>query len=123
MNLPSYLYRMMTHVVELLSARNIQAQDFLLGEREELDGISLEEHHRLVYAQLLSSHPCTWQLAPLYLASCPRKGQGFLEKLLLMQPISDLTQTHLKVCIEDTMVLWYLIIIVIGRRKISKFLC
>ena len=106
-----YLCRMMTHIVELLSARNIEAQDFLLGEREELDGITLEEHHRLVYAQLLSSHPCTWQLAPLYLASCPRKGQGFLEKLLLRQPISGHTQTHLKVCIEDTWALFLQIVI------------
>lgn len=88
---------MLTHMVELLSAQNLQAQSFLSEEREVLDGISLEELHRLVYAQVLSSHPCTWQLAPFYLASCPRQGQGLLEKLLLMQPVSGQNRLCLKV--------------------------
>ncbi|KAI5078662.1 hypothetical protein GOP47_0006333 [Adiantum capillus-veneris] len=88
---------MLTHMVELLLAKNGQAQLFLTEEREVLDGMSLEEFHRLVYAQLLSSHPCTWQLAPFYLASCPRQGQGLLEAVLLMQPVSSHSKAPMKV--------------------------
>lgn len=88
---------MITHMVELLLAKNGQAQTFLTEEREVLDGMSLEEFHRLVYAQLLSSHQCTWQLAPFYLASCPRQGRGLLEATLLMQPVSSHTKVPMKV--------------------------
>ncbi|MCO5555026.1 hypothetical protein L7F22_008565 [Adiantum nelumboides] len=88
---------MLTHITELLLAKNGQAQSFLTEEREVLDGMSLEEFHRLVYAQLLSSHPCTWQLAPFYLASCPRQGRGLLEAVLLMQPVSSHRKVPMKV--------------------------
>lgn len=88
---------MLTHMVELLSAKNTHAQALLCDKMDTLGGVSLEELHRLVYAQLLSSHPCSWQLAPLYLAYCPQQGRALLENLLLMQPISDRSRLTLKV--------------------------
>ncbi|KAL6980098.1 Nucleoporin nup85 [Sarracenia purpurea var. burkii] len=52
---------MVTHAVELLTAGSTQAEILLLEERYNLGGISMEELHRLVYAQVLSSHVLTWQ--------------------------------------------------------------
>ncbi|KAH7437778.1 hypothetical protein KP509_05G088400 [Ceratopteris richardii] len=88
---------MVTHMLELLSAKNGQAQSFLTEERDEFDGLSLEEFHRLVYAQILSSYPCTWQLTPFYLASGTHQGQGLLEAILLMRPVSSDSKVSAKV--------------------------
>lgn len=78
---------MVTHAMELLTCENDQADLLLHEERYNLGGISIEELHRLVYAQVLSSHPSTWQIAPTYLASCPKQGLGLLEILLYKQPV------------------------------------
>lgn len=56
------LCRMVTHATELLTAENNEAELVLHGERYNLGGISIEELHRLVYAQILSSHTLTWQV-------------------------------------------------------------
>lgn len=49
--------------MELLTATDDQADILLHEERYNLGGISMEELHRLVYAQVLSSHPLTWQVS------------------------------------------------------------
>ncbi|XP_039849041.1 nuclear pore complex protein NUP85-like isoform X3 [Panicum virgatum] len=78
-----------THAMELLTADNDYADTMLHEERPNLGGISIEELHRLVYAQVLCSHSLTWQIAPTYLSSCLNQGLGLLEILLLKQPIQD----------------------------------
>ncbi|KAG9439936.1 hypothetical protein H6P81_020101 [Aristolochia fimbriata] len=78
---------MVVHAVELLTAENAKAEDVIHEERYDLGGMSIEELHRLIYAQVLSSHALTWQIAPAYLLSCPKNGLGLLEILLLKQPI------------------------------------
>eukprot|EP00268_Persea_americana_P039792 TRINITY_DN3943_c0_g1_i8.p1 TRINITY_DN3943_c0_g1~~TRINITY_DN3943_c0_g1_i8.p1 ORF type:complete len:715 (+),score=131.54 TRINITY_DN3943_c0_g1_i8:102-2246(+) len=78
---------MVTHAIELLTADNVQADFLLHEERYNLGGISIEELHRIVYAQVLSSHALTWPIAPVYLASCPKQGFGLLEILLYRQPV------------------------------------
>ncbi|CAI0441388.1 unnamed protein product [Linum tenue] len=80
---------MVAHAIELLTAGSNEADFLVHEERENLGGISLEELHRLVYAQLLSSHLLTWQIAPIYLTSCMRQGMGMLEILLLKQPVQE----------------------------------
>ncbi|GFS44894.1 hypothetical protein Acr_00g0092700 [Actinidia rufa] len=92
------------HAVELLTAGSTQADILLHEERYNLGGISMEELHRLVYAQVLSSHALTWQawdlevsslirsqvrnlIAPIYLTSCMKQGMGLLEILLYKQPV------------------------------------
>ncbi|KAG5540710.1 hypothetical protein RHGRI_020817 [Rhododendron griersonianum] len=52
---------MVVHAAELLAAGNTQMEILLHEERHNLGGISMEELHRLVYAQVLSSHALTWQ--------------------------------------------------------------
>lgn len=54
---------MIAHAIELLTAGSTQAEIVLNEERLNLGGISLEELHRLVYAQVLSSHALTWQVS------------------------------------------------------------
>lgn len=49
--------------MELLTADNGHADILLHEERYNLGDISIEELHRLVYAQVLSSHPLTWQVS------------------------------------------------------------
>ncbi|KAK1367795.1 Nuclear pore complex protein Nup85 [Heracleum sosnowskyi] len=78
---------MITHAIELLTAGSTQADILLHEERNNLGGICIEELHRLVYAQVLSSHALTWQIAPIYLASCKKQGMGLLEILLYKQPV------------------------------------
>ncbi|ERN15082.1 hypothetical protein AMTRI_Chr05g67170 [Amborella trichopoda] len=78
---------MVVHAIELLTAKSHQAEVVLHEQRYNLGGISIEELHRLVYAQVLSSHALTWQLAPIYLAACPKQGLGLLELLLYKQPM------------------------------------
>uniref|UniRef100_A0A0E0C7M4 Nuclear pore complex protein Nup85 n=1 Tax=Oryza meridionalis TaxID=40149 RepID=A0A0E0C7M4_9ORYZ len=80
---------MVTHAMELLTADNDYADMMLHEERPNFGGISIEELHRLVYAQVLCSHALTWQIAPTYLSSCLNQGLGLLEILLLKQPIQD----------------------------------
>ncbi|VAH63458.1 unnamed protein product [Triticum turgidum subsp. durum] len=80
---------MVTHCMELLAADNDYADIMLHEERPNFGGISIEELHRLVYAQVLCSHSLTWQIAPTYLSSCLNQGLGLLEILLLKQPIQD----------------------------------
>lgn len=55
-------YRMITHAIELLTAGSTQADILLHEESTYLGGICIEELHRLVYAQVLSSHALTWQV-------------------------------------------------------------
>uniref|UniRef100_A0ACD5VJM1 Uncharacterized protein n=1 Tax=Avena sativa TaxID=4498 RepID=A0ACD5VJM1_AVESA len=52
---------MVTHSMELLAADNEYADIMLHEERPNFGGLSIEELHRLVYAQVLSSHSLTWQ--------------------------------------------------------------
>ncbi|CAM6129238.1 unnamed protein product [Calypogeia fissa] len=84
------------HMVDLLKARNVHAENVLQKESGTQSGISLEELYRLSYAQSLASHPLTWQLAPQYLAACPRQGLGMLETLLLSLPVSGDNRLALK---------------------------
>lgn len=58
--------RMVVHAAELLAAGNTQVEILLHEERHNLGGISMEELHRLVYAQVLSSHALTWQVSAIY---------------------------------------------------------
>lgn len=51
------------HAMELLTADNDYADTMLHEERPDLGGISIEELHRLVYAQVLCSHSLTWQVS------------------------------------------------------------
>lgn len=78
---------MLAHAIELLTAGSDQAEIVLHEERHNLGGISIEELYRLIYAQVLSSHALTWQIAPIYLISCTNQGIGLLEILLYKQPI------------------------------------
>lgn len=91
---------MVAHAVELLIAGSIQAELVLREERYNLGGSSIEELHRLVYAQVLSSHTLTWQIAPIYLTSCMKQGMGLLEILLYMQPVqhSQVLLKSLEIC-------------------------
>nr|CAB3474230.1 unnamed protein product [Digitaria exilis] len=91
---------LVTHAMELLTADNDYADTMLHEERPNLGGISIEELHRLVYAQVLCSHSLTWQIAPTYLSSCLNQGLGLLEILLLKQPIQDnrLVLKTLEIC-------------------------
>jgi nuclear pore complex protein Nup85 len=86
--------------MELLTADNDYADTMLHEERPNLGGISIEELHRIVYAQVLCSHSLTWQIAPTYLSSCLNQGLGLLEILLLKQPIQDnrLVLKTLEIC-------------------------
>ncbi|KAL4604523.1 hypothetical protein ACB092_10G198800 [Castanea dentata] len=87
---------MVAHAIELLTAESDQAETLLREEHDNLGGISIEELHRLVYAQVLSSHSLTWQIAPIYLASCIKQGMGLLEILLSKQPVQN-NQVLLKI--------------------------
>nr|CAB3478272.1 unnamed protein product [Digitaria exilis] len=91
---------LVTHAMELLTADNDYADTMLHEERPNLGGISIDELHRLVYAQVLCSHSLTWQIAPTYLSSCLNQGLGLLEILLLKQPIQDnrLVLKTLEIC-------------------------
>lgn len=48
--------------MELLIEENDEAETLLHEERHDLGGVSIEELHRLVYAQVLCSHAFTWQV-------------------------------------------------------------
>lgn len=87
---------MLVHAIEMLTSGNTHAESLLHEERYNLGGISMEELHRLVYAQVLSSHSLTWQIAPVYLSSCSKQGMGLLEILLYKQPVQP-NQLLLKV--------------------------
>ncbi|XP_057959298.1 nuclear pore complex protein NUP85 [Malania oleifera] len=91
---------MVAHAIELLTAGSYQAEIILHEERHNLGGISIEELHRLVYAQVLSSHSLTWQIAPIYLTSCMKQGMGLLETLLLNQPAqhSRILLKNIEIC-------------------------
>ncbi|GAB4837215.1 Nucleoporin nup85 [Ancistrocladus abbreviatus] len=78
---------MVAHMIELLTAGSDQSETLLLEEHDSLGGISIQELHRIVYAQVLASHTLTWQLAPIYLISCTKQGMGLLEILLHRQPV------------------------------------
>ena len=62
---------MVAHAIELLTAGSDQAEIILQEERDNIGGISIEELHRLVYAQVLSSHALTWQVSANYLLFIP----------------------------------------------------
>ncbi|KVH90331.1 Nucleoporin Nup85-like protein [Cynara cardunculus var. scolymus] len=91
---------MIAHATELLTAGSIQAEILLKEERHNLGGVSIEESHRLVYAQVLSSHALTWQIAPIYLISCVKHGVGLLEILLYKQPVyhSQVLLKNIEIC-------------------------
>ncbi|XP_065849595.1 nuclear pore complex protein NUP85 isoform X2 [Euphorbia lathyris] len=91
---------MVAHAIEFLNAGSNQADILLQEERDNLGGISIEELHRLVYAQVLSSHSLTWQIAPVYLISCRNQGMGLLEILLYRQPVQNnqLLVKNLEIC-------------------------
>lgn len=91
---------MVTHAIELLTARSDQAGFLLHKEHDDIGGISMEELHRLVYAQVLTSHFLTWQIAPVYLTSCMRQGMSLLEVLLYRQPAqhNQLLLKNLEIC-------------------------
>ncbi|KAL8216880.1 hypothetical protein R6Q57_023717 [Mikania cordata] len=91
---------MIAHATELLTAGSIEAEILLKEERDKLGGISIEESHRLVYAQVLSSHALTWQIAPIYLISCMKHGLGLLEILLYKQPAyhSQVLLKNIEIC-------------------------
>lgn len=91
---------MIAHATELLTAGSIQAEILLKEERHNLGGVSIEESHRLVYAQVLSSHALTWQIAPIYLISCMKHGVGLLEILLYRQPVyhSQVLLKNIEIC-------------------------
>ncbi|KAL9226836.1 hypothetical protein vseg_002603 [Gypsophila vaccaria] len=78
---------MVTHAMELLTAGDNQSEITLREVRHNLGDVSIEELHRLVYAQVLASHQLTWQIAPVYLSSCMKSGLGLLEILLYRQPV------------------------------------
>lgn len=54
---------MVAHAIELLTTGSDEAESLLHEERYNLGGISIAELHRLVYAQVLSSHALTWQVS------------------------------------------------------------
>ena len=54
---------MVAHALELLTAGSDEAETLLQEERCNLGGISIEELHRLVYAQVLSLDALTWQVS------------------------------------------------------------
>ncbi|KDP34155.1 hypothetical protein JCGZ_07726 [Jatropha curcas] len=91
---------MVAHAIEFLTAGSNQAEIILREERDNLGGISIEELHRLVYAQVLSSHILTWQIAPIYLISCMKQGMGLLEILFYRQPVqhNQLLVKNLEIC-------------------------
>ncbi|XP_058222651.1 nuclear pore complex protein NUP85 isoform X1 [Rhododendron vialii] len=91
---------MVVHAAELLAAGNTQAEILLHEERHNLRGISMEELHRLVYAQVLSSHALTWQIAPIYLASCTKQGMALLKILLYKQPMhhNQILLKNIEIC-------------------------
>ncbi|XP_038711707.1 nuclear pore complex protein NUP85 isoform X2 [Tripterygium wilfordii] len=91
---------MVAHAVELLTSGSDEAENLLHEEHHNLGDISIEELHRLVYAQALSSHVLTWQIAPIYLASCMKQGIGLLEILLYRQPFqhNQLLLKNVEIC-------------------------
>ncbi|KAK2453172.1 nuclear pore complex protein NUP85 [Trifolium repens] len=91
---------MVAHAVELLTAGSEQAESLLHDERYNLGGISMVELHRLAYAQVLSSHALTWQIAPIYLTSCTKQGMGLLENLLYRQSVqhNNLLLKNIEIC-------------------------
>ncbi|KAK6782481.1 hypothetical protein RDI58_020277 [Solanum bulbocastanum] len=91
---------MMVHAVELLTAGSTHAEILLHEEHSKLGGVSIEELHRLIYAQVLSSHALTWQIAPIYLTSCIKQGIGLLENLLYKQPVqhSQILLKSIEIC-------------------------
>ncbi|KAF2541410.1 hypothetical protein F2Q68_00028992 [Brassica cretica] len=52
---------MVAHAMELLTAGSEEGEVLVHEEQRNLGGINMEELHRLVYAQVLSSHALTWQ--------------------------------------------------------------
>ncbi|KAF7830112.1 nuclear pore complex protein NUP85 [Senna tora] len=91
---------MVAHAVELLTAGSEQAEILLYEERYNLGGISIGELHRLIYAQVLSSHALTWQIAPIYLTSCMKQGMSLLEILLYRQSVqhNELLLKNIELC-------------------------
>ncbi|KAG4943993.1 hypothetical protein JHK85_048639 [Glycine max] len=91
---------LVAHAIELLTAGSEQAEILLHEERYNLGGISIVELHRLVYAQILSSHALTWQIAPIYLTSCMKQGMGLLENLLYRQSAqhNDVLLKNIEIC-------------------------
>ncbi|KAJ7965937.1 Nuclear pore complex protein Nup85 [Quillaja saponaria] len=91
---------MVVHAIELLTAGSEQTEILLHEERDSLGGISIGELHRLVYAQVLSSHALTWQIAPIYLTSCVKQGMSLLEILLYSQSVqhNQLLLKNIEIC-------------------------
>lgn len=60
---------MITHAVELLTAGSAEADMLLHEEQSKIGGLCIEELHRLIYAQILSSHALTWNVSSQSLPS------------------------------------------------------
>lgn len=58
--------RMAAHAIELMTAGSDEAESLLCEEQYNLGELSIQELHRLVYAQVLSSHAFTWQVSACY---------------------------------------------------------
>lgn len=58
--------RMVAHAIELMTAGSDEAESLLCEEHYNLGELSIQELHRLVYAQVLSSHAFTWQVSARY---------------------------------------------------------
>ncbi|KAI4380151.1 hypothetical protein MLD38_006373 [Melastoma candidum] len=91
---------MVAHATELLTTGSDEAESLLRDERHNLGEISLEELNRIIYAQVLTSHALTWQIAPVYLMSCIKQGVGLLEILLYKQAFRSNRHLHktLEIC-------------------------
>ncbi|KAL5558664.1 hypothetical protein UlMin_034875 [Ulmus minor] len=91
---------MVVHAIELLTAGSDQAEVLLQEERNNLGEISIAELHRLIYAQVLSSHSLTWQISPIYLISCMKQGMELLEILLYKQPVqhNEMLLKNIEIC-------------------------
>ncbi|XP_029125916.1 nuclear pore complex protein NUP85 isoform X2 [Cajanus cajan] len=91
---------LVAHAIELLTTGSEQSEILLHEDRYNLGGISIVELHRLAYAQILSSHALTWQIAPIYLTSCMKQGMGLLENLLYRQSVqhNDVLLKNIEIC-------------------------
>jgi hypothetical protein len=82
--------RMVAHAMELLTAGSEEGEVLVHEEQRKLGGINMEELHRLVYAQVLSSHALTWQVPFFYDLSSTFpviKSAPFLLRFLLYQTL------------------------------------
>lgn len=75
---------MVAHALELLTAGSDEGEVLVHKEQRNLGGINLEELHRVVYAQVLSSHALTWQVPFFYDLSGGNRIGTFLVRITLL---------------------------------------